>query len=251
MGGTEESGDRFATDSEGEVAHAGNENDSEPCKHEETPAEEVQRRIAALEYRGDQETAEQLCIEARRTLDHQLDALDDIDEKAVSLLKVNVLVIGIVFSALALAADFRNGFPVEAIENPSLIGGIALFILSAMFAAITYTASDTEPGMASEEIHNVIDADLPARDFYVATASSYAYWIEFNDTTNLRNAPLITVTVIVLIGGILSLSVGIYDVLVGTYTVGLTVACGAVYILFIVFSGIFTQGQDFLGTFRT
>lgn len=164
---------------------------------------------------------------------------------------MNVLIIGIVFSALALAADFRNGFPVEAIENPPLIGGIALFILSAMFAASTYTASETEPGMASEEIHNAIDADLPAGDFYVATASSYAYWIEVNDTTNLRNAPLITVTVMLLIGGVLNLSVGIYDVLVGTHTVGVTLAFGVVYILFIVFSGIFTQGRDFVATFRT
>jgi hypothetical protein len=110
-----------------------------------------------------------------------------------------------------------------------------------MVAAATYTASDAEVGFSDETIHKVIDADLSEREFEVGAASSYAHWIGFNDVTNIKNAPLITITAGLLILGILSLSIGVYEAVIGVQTTVIAVVAYLAYGVMMYFTGIITQ----------
>lgn len=201
----------------------------------------IRQRIQNLNYDGDTETAKSLRKEAQRTLDHQLRTLDDIDNKAMSILRVNTVLIGLILSAFAIAADFQGQVPVADFSNGYLFGGVISLLLSAMVAAATYTASDTEVGFSYETVHGVIDANLTEREFEVGAASSYAHWIKFNDVTNIKNAPLITVTSGLLILGILSLSIGVYEAVLDYHTEAIALIAYLAYVVLLYFTGITTQ----------
>lgn len=101
--------------------------------------------------------------------------------------------------------------------------------------------SDTEVGLSAETIHSAIDAGLTEQEFEVGAASSYAYWIEFNDVTNLKNAPLITITSGLLILGILSLSLGVYDAIIDYRTTVIAAIAYIAYLIMMYFTGIASQ----------
>lgn len=208
---------------------------------EPAPSQDIKQRIQELNYQGDVETARELRDEARRTLDHQLEAIDDIDEKAARLLRFNVIIIGLILSVIAILAELEGVDVVAEFQNVFIIGGIALFLLSALLAAVTYTASDTEGGFGYASIHEAIDADLNREEFYVGAASSYANWIEFNDNTNKKNAFLITLTSLLLIAGVIGISLGVYEALVTDEMTIPLIISGAVYLFFVWYSGIKAQ----------
>lgn len=188
-------------------------------------------RIQDLDYRGDTATARSLRKEAQRTLDHQLAALNDIDSKAISILRVNTLVIGLVLSVVSILAESSNEFTVGSFYNVYMFAGVAAFLLSSMVSAATYTASDAIVGFSDETIHGAIDADLTADEFEVGAASSYGHWIAFNDVTNIKNAPLITITAGLMILGILNLSLGVYSAVIDQLT---QIIAGGAYLAYAV-----------------
>lgn len=179
--------------------------------------------------------------EAQRTLDHQLETLNDIDSKAMAILRINTILIGLVLTVFAIAVDFQEEFPVGNFSNEFVFAGVISLLLSSMVAAATYTASDAEVGFSSETIHSVVDADLTEHEFEVGAASSYGHWIEFNDSTNIRNAPLITITSGLLILGILSLSLGVYDAIIDYQITIIAAVAYVAYAIMMYFTGIVTQ----------
>ena len=201
----------------------------------------LRRRISTLDYRGDPATARSLRKEAQRTLDHQLAALDDIDSKAISILRVNTLVIGLVLSVTSILTDSSNEFSVGSFYNVYMFAGVAVFLLSSMVAAATYTASDAIVGFSDETIHGVIDADLAADEFEVGAASSYGHWIAFNDVTNIKNAPLITITAGLMILGILNLSLGVYSAVIDQWTPVIAGGAYLAYAVILYFTGLTKQ----------
>lgn len=203
--------------------------------------EDIKGRIQRLNYQGDLETVKQLRDEGRKTVDHQLKAINDIDEKAARLLRFNVLIVGLILSVLAILTELNGVEPVAQFGNKFTVGGIGLFLLSALFAAVTYTASDTEGGFEHQSIHNAIDADLTEGEFYVGAASSYAKWIEFNDEINKKNAFLITLTSLLLSGGLIVVSLGVYNALISDQMLIPTIGSGFVYLVFVWYSGIKRQ----------
>lgn len=222
-------------------SEATDEGDDEPPEDSDEELHPIKQQIRDLEYKGDTESAKSLRKEAQRTLDHQLAALDDIDTKAMTILRVNTVLIGLILSVFSLAVDFRDDFPVTDFHNIYIFGGVIALLLSAMVAAATYTASDTEVGLSAETIHSAIDAGLTEQEFEVGAASSYAYWIEFNDVTNLKNAPLITITSGLLILGILSLSLGVYDAIIDYRTTVIAAIAYIAYLIMMYFTGIASQ----------
>lgn len=206
-----------------------------------SPPGDIKSRIQRLNYQGDLETAKQLRNEGRKTVDHQLDAIQDIDEKAARLLRFNVLIIGLILSVLAIVSEFNGVDTVAQFGNNFTIGGIVLFLLSALVAAVTYTASDTEGGFEHQAIHNAIDADLTEEEFYVGAASSYAKWIKFNDEINKKNAFLITLTSLLLSGGLIGVSLGAYNAHISDQMYIPAIGTGLVLLVFVWYSGILEQ----------
>ena len=161
--------------------------------------------------------------EVQRTLDNQLSALDDIDTKAMAILRVNIILLGLLLTLLSLAADpgFLAGPDprhVAALTNSYMFVGIVSLLFSTALAALTYTASDADVGIEYEKIHAVIDADLTEREFEIAAAQTYGHWIRYNRRTNKLNSLLITLTSILAIVVIANLSLAVYSAFVDQYT---------------------------------
>lgn len=213
-------------------------------EHEEKEGTEdlhlVKQRIQNFEYEGETATVRSLRKEAQRTLDNQLEALYDIDSKAMAILRVNIVLIGLILSLVALAVD-QDVFPITDFYNFYVFVGVVALLLSAMVAAVTYTSSDTEVGFSVETIHTVIDADLTEQEFEAGAANSYAHWIKFNDVTNIKNTPLITITSGLLVLGILSLALGLYSAIIDHQTTAVATLAYTLFIFMMYFTGIITQ----------
>lgn len=144
--------------------------------------------------------------EARRTLDAQLSTLDDIDAKAVAVFRLNVALAGLLFSALSFAAGSRVA-GVAALLNPATGLGVALVVLSAAAAGLTYTVAGQQVGVGPAALRELRgDGE---RAFLAGLVDGYADWIGYNERTNVRKALLVTLSVVGTVAGVLALGVGV------------------------------------------
>ena len=175
---------------------------------------DLSARLRSIDFHGDSKAVHQLRLEAQRTIDKQVSALGDIDSKAIRILRVNVLLIGLILTALSFTsqAEYTN---VQSFLNVYTGLGIVSLIISTAFAALTYTASDLEVGVDPDDVALLLESDTTTTEFDEVVTKSYAMWIRFNDRTNIRNTPLITMTVFLVIAAIAYLSLGVYGALVG------------------------------------
>ena len=106
--------------------------------------------------------------EAHRTIDKQIETLEDIDEKASQILRLNLLLLSIVLTGFSIIAADNGVASVtneSAIVNPYLVIGILSIILSTTVAAFTYTASNKKSGMSGRDIASVLEGEYsPEQD---------------------------------------------------------------------------------------
>ncbi|MFW5896207.1 MAG: hypothetical protein ACOCUA_02365 [archaeon] len=186
---------------------------------EDPPSHPLKVEIQGLDYRGDIDALRVLRRDAQRTVDNRLAALTDIDTKVTSILRINVILLGLVLTAVSIAADptlvpGEDTLPISELNNPFMFGGILSLILSTALAAMTYTASDVDVGIQQEKLYDAIDADLTEREIELAAAQSYGHWIGHNRRTNTVNALYITLTSALVIVGLVLLSLAVYDAFV-------------------------------------
>lgn len=208
---------------------------------------EMQRQLAKLDYNGETETLKRLSDEGRITLNHQIDSLNDIDSKAISVLRVNVVLLGLLLTAASLIADSQQVALQDFANNYTFFGVLALLASSAV-AAVTYTASDLEVGIEADRIEDVIDSDLSEREFELAVAQSQIFWIRFNNRTNVINAPLITATNILLVVSLVHLALGVYASVVGQYVIAIAGSAWLLLLIFILATNIVSQVQSLVDT---
>lgn len=173
------------------------------------------KRLREIDYNGDGAVAEKLRKEAQQTLDYQIQSLNDIDTKASKILRINVLLIGVLLSALSIAARDPSVEVADFINIYTKVGVLSL-ILSTATAAWTYTASDYDVGISPENIADSLERELTKYQFEMVMAKSYARWIDFNNSTNIRNVPLITATNLLVVTALIFLTLGVYQSLVDT-----------------------------------
>lgn len=204
---------------------------------------EIRRRINALDFNGDTEAARRLCEEGRTTLDHQLQSLDDIDSKAISLLRVNIILVGLILTAASFISDSQTT-TLDEIFNPYFTVGVVALIGSSALAALTYTATDSEVGIEDDAIDAVLGADLSEIELEVAIAESQAHWIRFNNRTNLINAPLITLTTVLIVVALVHLAIGVYDAVIGSRTFLIAVISWVLIVLLVLQADLYDQIAD-------
>lgn len=206
---------------------------------EDAEKTEMKKAIEELDFEGDTEALRRLTEESKTTLEYQIQSLDDIDSKAISVLRVNVLLIGLLFTAASFVAD--SNLTLSALDNPALYIGILSLLLSSALATLTYTASDAEVGIEEGKIGEVIASDLTEKEFELAVAHSHRRWIWFNNRTNVINAPLITLTNILLIIGLSHLGLGAYLALDGGYPFIAAIGTWVLLVVFIAASNVIRQ----------
>ena len=178
--------------------------------------DDLMRELEGIEFEGDAGTLTALRDEANLTVERQLDALADIDDKASRMLRLNALVVGVVVSALSIASELADpsgaGVPVlEQFRNGYVELGLASLVLSTALAAMTYTVTEYDGGVSAENVKRLLRLELPLDEVGVILVKNYAARINFNRSSNLRNIPLITATIVFAVTGVVCFSLGVYQ----------------------------------------
>lgn len=202
--------------------------------------------LADIDFDGDPEQLSELREEARETVDAQQATLNDIDTKASRILRLNVVLIGALVSVLSIAtrpgSDSASGnVGVEPFVNVYTEVGVGALVLSTAFAAMTYTASELDVGVSSENLTDLLRADFTADETEELLVKNYVTRINFNRSTNVRNIPLIQLTIIFVVSAIVAFALGVYQGLVGTVPVWLLVVAVGLVVGVVVVSGLVTQ----------
>lgn len=137
--------------------------------------------------------------EARTTIDHQIRTVNDIDAKAIRILRVNVVLVGLVLTGVSLIVRSDAREVGATILNGYLVSGMGFLLLSTALAAVTYTATSIRTGIGPSDLRSVLDGGFSADQVRTGLIESYAHWMEFNHATNVRNAPLVTATIVLLV----------------------------------------------------
>lgn len=165
------------------------------------PTEEFDLDLVALE-------------EGRRTIDKQNEILNNIDDKAARILRINLVIVGLLLTGLSVATGTGSETgPVEQLL-PSAVNtytelGLFMLLLSTGVAALTYTASALRIGVTGGSLRRIVfEGDTSDRKRLRGLTRSYSKWIEQNYRTNAYNAPLATLTLIFLVYAVVLLTLG-------------------------------------------
>jgi len=177
---------------------------------------ELREELQEIDFDGDPEQLAELRSEARETVDAQRETLNDIDTKASKILRLNVALIGILISVLSIAIqvgpDSETGLGnVAPFVNLYTEIGLGALVLSTAFAAMTYTASELDVGVSSENLTGLLEADFTREETEELLVKNYVTRINFNRSTNLRNIPLIQLTIVLIVSAIVSFALGLYQ----------------------------------------
>jgi len=175
---------------------------------------ESTQELARLQYQPvGPSSLEKGIAEARETLDTQIKNLNDIDTKAVRILRVNVLLTGIILSALTFSAK-TDTVSFDKLLNIYFGTGIFLLISSTATAGLTYTASDSRVGMSKSNLQTLLAEDLTDDELNLVLTKSYAKWIQNNQSTEILNSFYSTSTILLLIYAVAYIALGVYDALI-------------------------------------
>lgn len=193
--------------------------------------------------------------EARRTIDSQVQTLDDIDSKAARILRVNLVLLSLLLTGLSLAVD-TGTTQTSPVQFPTLVNayttaGFVSLLLSTGLAGITYTASNLRAGMSAPDLRNVVDNEYTDRENVEGLIMSYANWIEHNYVVNAKNAPLLTLTILLLIYAITLLAFGLKQAVTGHVEWWLAVGTGVLLLGVTHFTGFYDQVKRYYRFRRT
>lgn len=137
--------------------------------------------------------------ELQATFEYQVERLREIDNKAIEILKANLLLIGIVVTggSVLVQTEIETGVFLNAF---TVTGGV-LLLVSTGLASVTYTSSNLRGGLGTDAVEAAIEADERSdreRDpmFERRLLRSYARWIGYNARMIAVNDILVTVTVL-------------------------------------------------------
>jgi len=205
--------------------------------------DDLSDELEDAEFSGETELLIELRDEARKTVDCQIQTLGDIDSKASKIFRLNVILIGVIVSVLSIVA--QNGTAgssglksVEPFTNIYMQWSIVALVLSTVFAATTYTASELDVGVSSTNMAKLLKSDLPRKEIEQLLLENYITRINFNRSENIRNIPLLQLTIVLLITAVVLFALGTYDATIGSVPWWLSGASSALLLISVVISGL-------------
>ena len=132
--------------------------------------------------------------EARTVLDAQNEVIGDIDEKAMRTVRVSVVLVGLIVSAVEIAGGRFNWLWLT-------VGGIT-FLGSLVTGVLAYSESTLYLGPRRRYIEQLRRDEFDDRDWSQDLLATYGEWIEQNDRTVRRNGRLLFLTQLLLITGV-------------------------------------------------
>lgn len=204
----------------------------------------LRAELRDVDFGGDLELLRELRAEARETVSSQQATLSDIDTKTSKVLRLNLILLGLLVSVVSIAAQSSGESSTTAVQpfvNWYLKTGIASIVLSTLFAGITYTASELDVGVSSENLQAVLDAPSSTEAVEELLVKNYIMRINFNRSSNIRNIPLFQATILLELVAMLLVSLGVYDAVIGPVPVTIQLAASTVGMVAVFVSGLVQQ----------
>ncbi|WP_339102796.1 hypothetical protein [Haloterrigena salinisoli] len=199
----------------------------------------------------DAETVAVAREELQRTFDYQVERFQEIDAKAIEILKANLLLIGLVVTGGSIV--FQTDIHVMAFVNLFTIAGGVLLLVSTGLAGVTYTASNLRGGIDTDAVEVGLASARVAPEARAETAPfeerllrSYGRWIEYNARVTAVNDMFATITVLMVIAALVYVTAGITAGAVGPSTV-VSVLSFLVLSAVLAWLGAFAYYMDHLG----
>ncbi|PCR91523.1 hypothetical protein [Natrinema ejinorense] len=197
----------------------------------------------------DRETFELAHEELRSTFDYQVTRVQEIDEKAIEILKANLLLIGLVVTGGSIVV--QTDLDVVPFINLFSITSALLLLASTGLAGVTYTASNLRGGIDGDAVEVALatargDPTVDADRFEVRLLRSYGRWIEYNARVTAVNDMFATITVLMVIAAFVYVVAGITVGALGPSTIVSAVAFLALTAV-LLWLGAFAYYMDHLG----
>lgn len=180
------------------------------------------------------ESVQYACRGAGDTVDQQLEKIYREDQKAVKMVRVNLIVLGILASSLSFLFQGQGVDPQQFLNAHNAVGFV-LILASTLLASISYATSSFELGVGPDAIDNALQMDND--EFFEKIANQYSDWVEENRKVHRKNAAAIEYVISLAIVGITFVVGGFaigfltqkgtswsYGLLAGEVLVGLVVA---------------------------
>lgn len=145
-----------------------------------------------------------ICEESRNVIDHQINDLNDIDDKALRTVRITMVVVGFVVAA----AQIENA---EPIFNPVTTLGSIFLLLSIISGVVTYSASNLDLGPGPSYLSDVIQQANSERKERIEATQSYAYWMYKNEDVVRKNGWYLIITQFLLVVGMVFLAYGTWS----------------------------------------
>jgi hypothetical protein len=152
------------------------------------------------------DSVEYACHNASKTIDQQLEKIYKEDQKAVKMVRVNLLVVGIVTSGLSFVAQ-TGEINIGSFVNAHTTIGVGSLLISTVLGGMAYTTSSFELGIGADAIEDALA--MEDKDFFQELADDYSEWIGKNNTVHKKNSSAIEYTIITAIVGIVFLLIGV------------------------------------------
>ena len=149
--------------------------------------------------------------EARTTISEQIDTLDDLDEKAIQIFRLNILLASVVATALSVVST--TNFSVSLLINKYTKMSYGFLLVSTISAAASYTTTATEIGVNADSVRNkILDTGSDFLSTNKNLAKAYAKAIETNYETNASNVFKFTITLNASVISLYCLALGLLQI---------------------------------------
>lgn len=125
--------------------------------------------------------------EARAALDHQIEALDDIDDKAAHTLRLNVLLLGVVLTMASVFASNNATPAIGRMANSPVVAGTLASGISMVTSIWVYSSTSYRTGTGPSDVRQFLSRNPPEEELLAALVYSYAAWMERNSQLNRRD----------------------------------------------------------------
>jgi hypothetical protein len=143
--------------------------------------------------------------ESWATLDHRITLAREIDDKATRLIRTNVVVLGIVVSAVGVAGPRTIGTLDVAVVALSVVGGIGL--LASIFVGVgLYTVSGRDIGVSASYRDDVRRGSYSEREWLRTVLVGYDEWDADVAALNRRKEWYLLASQLVLLTALLALA---------------------------------------------
>jgi len=150
--------------------------------------------------------------EARETISEQTDTLSDIDDKAIQVFRLNLLLAGVIATGFSVAST-NNDASIGLLVNQYTAIGYIFLLISIVFASLTYTTTATRIGLQRQTLEEeILDLDYDYDIVEEEIAIKYAEMVERNFEKNVSNVLLFTLTLIATVAAVVYFATGLLNI---------------------------------------